>query len=111
MSLATLSRITIAATVWISVMSWMPGTYSTGRPISVARPIASSMASTPGMRRTNGTLPDCALEMKYRTKPKNSTTSSSTLHRVWLIHCDVARTGPVTESAGATPPGPTAVMR
>jgi DNA-binding transcriptional LysR family regulator len=56
-------------------------------------------------------LPAGALAMKYRTKPKNITMNTSTLQRVWLIHCEVARTGPVTLSAGVLPPGPTVVIR
>ena len=78
-SLATFSRMTSPATVWISSMSRMPGRNSTERPISVARPIASSIALMPGMRRTNGFFPDWALAMKYSTKPKNRIVATSTL--------------------------------
>ena len=51
--------------------------------------MASSIASMPGMRRTNGVLPVWALRMKQSTKAKNRSVIRNTDRRVLLNHCEV----------------------
>ncbi|GIV13160.1 MAG: hypothetical protein KatS3mg021_1442 [Fimbriimonadales bacterium] len=45
----------------------IPGIIVTGRPISVERPIASSMASSPGMRRIYSDAPERAIAILTST--------------------------------------------
>ena len=56
------------ARVWTLSMSMIPGTKTTGRPISVARPTASSTASRPAILRTNSLRPRVASWIKRMTK-------------------------------------------
>jgi len=62
-----------------SEMVLMPGMYNVGRPISVQRPTASSMASSPAMRRMKSERPRRAAWMKAMTSPQKRMTATSVL--------------------------------
>src|SRR6476660_3068162 len=72
--------------------------------------MASSMASMPGMRRTNRLPPFVAKTMKPSTMPKKSSVIRNTEVRVELNHCGMGWPGPL-DGDSADPPGPTARMR
>src|SRR5688572_22416124 len=56
----------------MSFMSWTPGMYRHDRPISVARPTASSTASSPAMRRTFMLRPRRAAKIYASTAPQRT---------------------------------------
>ena len=76
-----------------SLIDESPGTNRMGRPISVARPTASSTAASPAILRMNRCLPCLAMVIKNITMIVKNTEPISALMRMVLNHCSVARAG------------------
>lgn len=79
-------RIVRDARVLTSLTVPIPGIYSRGLPISVARPTASSTASRPGIIRIYRLSPRRARLIYQSTSRENSTAVTSTLNLPALNH-------------------------
>ena len=80
-------------------MLWMPGTYSTFFPISVARPIASSTAFRPAMRRMKICFPDLAMVIETRRMARKRIEAMKEFVRSFRNQLSREATGSLTRGA------------
>ena len=92
-------------------MSWMPGTNSTERPISVARPTASSIASRAAMRRILTERPARASRIHSTTAPHTMLNTMRRLRREVMNQLRRATTGDDSTNGEISPSLPMSATR